>query len=92
MPIGPNRNGSGESMMQYTYLPRLVRALASGDAFSFCSTFSAGRVAFGGRARVTRATGALASDSFVRPFPFTVLALRAPARRAAPLGDGAAKA
>ena len=29
MPIGPNLNDSGASMMQYTYLPRLVLAAAA---------------------------------------------------------------
>src|SRR3954470_23382067 len=45
MPIGPKRSASGASMMQYTYLPRLVPVASSvlGDMRPLCTTFSDAR-------------------------------------------------
>src|SRR6266852_932587 len=55
MPIGPKRSPSVDSMMQYTYLPRLVLEAASAPAVVRlpCRTFSA-----------ARRSGALRADGF----------------------------
>src|SRR5690349_12292682 len=61
MPIGPNFNGSGASIMQYTYLPRL---LATGGA----STRRSGGSIFA--ARAGRAADLRVAEPLPRPVPF----------------------
>src|SRR5579872_4519624 len=63
MPMAPNRSGSAASMMQYTYLPRLVAMLSSGMERSSTSA---------PLPRLPRAaTAILAWDAApARPFPF----------------------
>src|SRR5690349_11077105 len=69
MPIGPNRSASVESMMQYTYLPRLE---TSGGAITGVrppwTTFSATR-------RSTRIGFTAALAVRTAPFPFAGLAV-----------------
>src|SRR5581483_900639 len=63
MPTGPNRSGSLESMMQYTYLPRLTAAAGSIAALRPpCTTFSETERAAG------RSSLRLLADT--RPWPF----------------------
>src|SRR5437773_2467892 len=65
MPIGPKRSGSADSMMQYTYLPRLPTA-ASGVTERPWTIFSDARRA--GSALAARASRAAGLAVFVEPF------------------------
>ena len=65
MPIGPKRSGSADSMMQYTYLPRLATALSGMTERPWTIFSDARRAGSALAARVSRAAGL---DVFGEPF------------------------
>src|SRR5690348_4367271 len=78
MPIGPNRSGSSASMMQYTYLPRLVIPGSDRGATigSETARWTLGEAAFAGAGLAAAAFPFPLRRAAFNPAPFAFLAAR----------------